>query len=283
MFEPRISTLRRFTRRLFAGTALSALGVVLGVGVQACADGKDSTGGKRVVLHTRVELSEGGRDFATATGWNVTLTKAFVSAGPFYYFDGTPPLVLRDRRDNWQLAARVLGLGIAHAHPGHYQAGNAMGQMLESASIDLLDGSVELPDGDGISGVYRSARFTFADPSGRDASALEGHVAIAEGKAEKDGESPRFFHAFADLKAIERSATKGQIEGCELSEIDVEGDGTITVSVNPKVWFKLVDFTDAEEGSAEAPADLPEDSQPQLAFVLGTTQLSAYKFSYSKP
>jgi hypothetical protein len=158
-----------------------------------------------------------------------------------------------------------------------------MGQMLEAANIDLLAGSVDLPDGDGISGIYRSARFTFVEPTGGGSKQLDGHVALAEGMAVKAGEKPRFFRAFADLAGIEKSASQGHIEGCEFSEVDVENDGTVSVTVNPKIWFDLVDFSEAEEASADAPADFPVDSQPQIAFVLGTTQLSAYKFSYSNP
>jgi hypothetical protein len=263
------------------GAALSLCGVCLGAGIQACSSDADRTGGKVVSLQTRVEVDEtaAGR-FTSASGWDVTLSKAWVSAGSFYYFDGAPPLVRRERRDPWQYAARLLGLGEAHAHPGHYQAGNALGQMLGAQSVDLLDGPAELPDGGGISGVYRSARFSFAAPSGDGADALDGHVALAEGKAEKDGESPRFFRAFADLKGVEKSAAAGQIDGCEFREHDVESDGTVTVTVNPKIWFDLVDFSEAEVGSADAPAELPEGSQPQIAFVLGTTQLSAYNFRF---
>lgn len=279
--------LASLTRRTLAagalGTGLSLIGLLLGTGVQACSsDGKDSTGGKLVVLHTRLSVDDVAQNtFTTSVGWNVTLTAARVSAGPFYYFDGAPPLVLQDQQRHWRFAAQLLGLGVAHAHPGHYQAGNAMGQMLESTSVDLLRGAVALPDGDGVSGIYRSARFTFATPSGEGASALDGHVAFATGKAEK-GDQARFFHAFADLAMIEKSATLGRIEGCEFAEADVEADGTVSVTVNPKIWFDLVDFTQAEAGTADAPVDLPDGSQPQRAFVLGTTQLSAYKFSYSK-
>jgi hypothetical protein len=278
-------TIGRAAKVMTLGSTLSLLGMGLGAAIQACSSSpNDTTGGKLVLLHTRVEGDEiATATFTSAVGWDVTLTRALVSAGPFYYFDGAPPLVLRERHENWQYAARFLGLGIAQAHPGHYQAGNAMGQMLKSASIDLLGGSVDLPDGDGVSGVYRSARFTFAEPSGPGSAALDGHVALAEGKAEKDGENPRFFRAFADLDAIEKSASEGHIEGCELEEVDVEDDGTVTVTVNPKIWFDLVDFTEAEPGRADAPADLPDGSQPQIAFVLGTTQLSAYKFKYTNP
>jgi hypothetical protein len=280
--------LKRAARRgivaVSVGILASVVGLGLAVGLQACGSDSESTSGKRVTLHTRVEVNDVvNAPFTSAVGWNVTVTKAAVSAGPFYYFDGAPPLVLRERHDSWQYAARVLGLGTAHAHPGHYQAGNAMGQMLESSSLDLLDGVAEFPDGDGVSGVYRSARFTFSAASGPAKKELDGHVAVAEGMAEKDGEPPRYFRAFADLATIENSAADGHIEGCEFVEADVEGDGTVTINVNPKIWFDLVDFSEAEEASADAPAYFPDGSQPQIAFVLGVTQLSAYKFSFSSP
>jgi hypothetical protein len=282
------SSSKRIARRraLAAGGGVlaSVAGLGLAAGLQACSSGSESTTGKRVVLHTRVQMNEVARsEFTTAVGWNVMLTKAAVSAGPFYYFDGAPPLVLRDRHNSWQYAARVLGLGTAHAHPGHYQAGNAMGEMREASSLDLFGGAAEFPDGEGVTGTYRSARFTFSEPSGPAKKQLDGHVAVAEGVARKEGEPVRYFRAFADLSTIEYSVASGQVEGCELTEVDVEGDGTITVNINPKIWFDLVDFTDAEEGSETEPADLPEGSQPQIAFVLGVTQLSAYKFSYSRP
>jgi hypothetical protein len=274
--------IRRTLSAVTLGTALCAAGLIAGVTLQACSDAKTTTGGKLVVLHTRVTLNEVAKsEFTSAVGWSITLSEARVSAGPFYYFDGAPPLVRRERSSDFRFAARLLGLGLAHAHPGHYQAGNALGQMLASASIELLGDSVELPVGEGVSGTYRSARFTFSEPSGTGSAALDGHVALAVGKAQKAGKTPRFFRAFADLSAIEKSASQGHIDGCEFDEVDVQGDGTVTVTVDPKIWFDLVDFTDADAGSEAAPAELPDGSQPQLAFVLGTTQLSAYKFAYS--
>jgi hypothetical protein len=265
------------------GLLATCVGLGCAIAIQACgADGDDTTGGKRVVLHTRLTVEPSGLEtFESALGWRVTLSKAATSAGPFYYFDGTPPLALGQRTNPWHYAARWLGLNQAHAHPGHYQAGNAKGQMLEASSFDLLAGDVEFPDGDGVSGMYRSARFTFAEPSGPAARELDGHAVLAEGVAQK-GEQKRYFRAHADLSDIEKSAAGGHVEGCEFTEVDVEASGTVTVTINPVIWFDLVDFSDAEPGSSETPAELPLGSQPQVAFVLGVTQLSAYKFSYSK-
>src|SRR6185436_4623781 len=145
-----------------------------------------------------------------------------VSSGAFYYFDGAPPLVLAPTRSDERWAARFLGLALAHAHPGHYQAGSALGQMLESSSADLFAGTATYPDGEGVSGTYRSARFTLAAPPvGPAANALDEHVAIAEGEAQKDGELPHFFRAFADLTDVEEHATGGAVDGCEFTAVDV--------------------------------------------------------------
>jgi hypothetical protein len=275
--------LRSLARALGLGVLASGVGLGLALATQACSsENGDSTGGKRVVLHTRVTIEPAALEtFESALGWQVTLSKALTSAGPFYYFDGTPPLVLGEQARGWQYAARWLGLGRAHAHPGHYQAGNALGEMREASSLDLLAGAVDFPDGNGVSGIYRSARFTFSEPTGPAEAALGGHSVVAEGLAEK-GEERRYFRAVADLAGIEKSAADGHVEGCEFNEVDVQDDGTVTATINPVIWFDLVDFTDAEVGSADAPAELPAGSQPRIAFLLGVTQLSAYKFRYSK-
>ncbi len=261
----------------------SAAALAMALAIEAC--GADSeTSGRRIVLDTRVALASGASSFTTAAGWDVTLTRAVISTGPFYYFDGAPPLVLRDRARGSRVALAVLGVGTAQAHPGHYQAGNALGQMLESWSVDLLAGAADLPTGDGVTGVYRSARFSFTSPPvGPAASELGAHAAIAEGSAVRAGETPLRFLATADLADIERSAAEGHVDGCEFSELDIENAGLVSVSVNPKVWFDLVDFAELEPAADDTPVEFPADSQPKIAFSQGLAQLSAYKFSFSAP
>jgi len=276
----------RTSRRRLLGLAAFIACSVGGLGAAALIEGCSSptTGGKRVVLHTRVKLDPvSARSFTTGFGWKVTLTRALVATGDFYYFDGAPPLAVHRPRRDWEFAQRWLGLGIAHAHPGHYEAGNALGQMLTPWSVDLLTDTAALADGDGVTGIYRSASFSFkAPPAGPFATELFGHVAIAEGTAEKEGEELRTFRAIADLTDLEDSVANGQVDGCEFAETDVQSDGTVTASVNPKFWFNLVDFSEAKVGSAEEPSEFEAGSQPKIAFAQGVTQLSAYKFSYSK-
>ncbi len=284
--EIRPTLLARAAQRLaaFSGSLLAGVALVAGalggaVLLEACgADSSDSTGGHRVTLHTRLEMAEGGAEFVTAAGWSVKLDKVALQAGPFYYFDGAPPLALRSTRGHSEVAQRWLGLGIAHAHPGHYEPGNALGQMLESSFVDLLEGAVTLPDGDGITGTYRSARFGFYAPGTLGAA---GVLAVAVGVAEKEGEAPRAFRASAMAADIAKTATEGHVDGCEFDEVTVESDGTVTVVVAPHVWFELVDFSLVEPGTSEEPSTFAEGSQPHVAFTQGLAQLSAYHFSYS--
>jgi hypothetical protein len=217
----------------------------------------------------------------TALGWDVTVSKALLATGALAYFDGAPPSVQRTPRRNSRFAQRLLGLGLAEAHPGHYGAGDALGEMLVNYSADLLAGPLDLPAGEGVTGTYRSARFSFhAPPAGPFAAELEGHVALVEGLAQKAGEAPRYFRASADLGDLAANVSNGEVDGCEFRPVSVEGDGTVTVLIHLDVWFNLVDFAELEAGSLETPAEFAADSQPRIAFAQDLTQLSAYEFSY---
>jgi hypothetical protein len=290
MFQSRhLLAAARASRRALRIAALSvvtsagALGLALGI--EACSTGE--TSGDRVVLDTRVELAPNAQSFTTAMGWDVTLSRILISTGPFYYFDGAPPLVRfapELRRGAWPSPLEALGVSEAFAHPGHYKAGEALGQMLDSWTIDLLAGGAELPAGDGVTGVYRSASFSFTSPpEGPLANAMKSHAAIAEGVAERAGMAPLRFVATAELADIERSAADGYIDGCQFEELDIEQAGRVVVRVNPKIWFDLVDFAELAPAAGDVPVQFPDDSQPKLAFALGLAQLSAYKFSFSAP
>jgi hypothetical protein len=275
-------------RRVFCASALAVLGSVggltLALAIEACGSDSGTTSGHRIALETRIELMGDATSFRTAAGWDVTLTKAMLSTGPLYYFDGAPPLVQLRARSLRQFALGAFGVATAHAHPGHYQQGNALGQMLESWSVDLLAGPTDLPVGDGVTGTYRSARFSFIEPPvGPMASELADHAAIVEGRAERAGEDARRFVATATLAEIEHSAAEGHVDGCEFTELDIDRYGRVTVTVNPKVWLDLVDFSELQPAVGDAPSEFPADSQPRIAFAQGLAQLSAYKFSYSSP
>jgi hypothetical protein len=285
MARSRLHTAAEWARRA-SGVAAVSIAISAGwLGAALCIEacGVDEASGRRVVLSTRLEAAAGADSFTTALGWNVTLSRALLSTGPFYYFDGAPPLVLRFERPRWATLRAALGLGEVFAHPGHYKAGEALGQMLQPWSVDLLAGGADLPVGDGVTGLYRSASFSFTAPAeGPIASELGGQAVIVEGTARREGTPPLRFLATADLGDIERSAANGYIDGCPFDELEIEGDGRVTVQVTPRVWFDLVDFSELEP-AADGAVEFPPDSQPKIAFALGLAQLSAYKFSFSTP
>lgn len=274
-------SIQRVLQSLVLGVALGAAALGMALVVQACGT-EAQTSGRRIVLSTRIALEPGSAaGFQTAAGWTVTLSKALLATGPLYYFDGAPPLVQLEARRHRRFASRALGLGTAHAHPGHYEPGNALGQMLEPWSVDLLAGATELPAGEGVTGVYRSARFSFApSAAGPMADELAGHAAMLEGRAEKPGQPARLFRAVAELSEVERSAARGEVEGCEFSELDIEQSGRVDITIRPRVWLDLVDFAELEPSAAEH-VEFPPDSQPRIAFAQGLAQLSAYQFAYA--
>ncbi|AGP39189.1 hypothetical protein [Sorangium cellulosum] len=269
--------------------ALAAAGLLAAASAAGCGAGGDgATAGKRLTLATEVAADAASvAPFTNALGWTVTLSKAHLSIGPLYYFEGAPFTARRaapgrggapsllDRLARWAVPE-------AHAHPGHYQAGEARGQMAQPTSVDLLAGTTALADADAVSGVVRSARFTFgAPPAGPVAAELDGHVVALEGRAEK-GDAARVFRARA-LAADVASDVTGEpaVEGCVFEEVYLDGPGVVTLAIKPSVWLDQVDFEAVAEGEDGAPADLEPESQAQRGFVRGLKKGTAYALSFA--
>ncbi|APR82983.1 putative lipoprotein [Minicystis rosea] len=272
----------RFLRRLgliAAGTvALSALALSTGAALSAC--GSDSTTGIRVTLKTRIVADDGVKaPFTNAYGWSIQLQKVAISVGALYYFDGAPIF-------SAGLPPRLhLGdflLRSAHAHPGHYQTGNAMGQMLTPSSVDLALGDADLPAGEGTSGIFRSGRFVFGDkPTGSAASTLGDYVVLLEGEAKKDSMT-RVFRAAGALADTLDSYGEPKLDGCAFDEdeIDVEANGTVTVHIKPSVWLDQSEFDEVPESTDGTPVELTPDEEAFKGFVRGLKKGSAVVFSY---
>jgi hypothetical protein len=252
----------------------------------AAACSGQGTTGQTVVLHTRVASDlPADRTVTTDLGWTVTVKKALVASGAFYYFDGEPAFTMAPRRGGWRRAVAIAAaalspIGTAWGHPGHYVAGNARGEMLAPFSEDLLAGAADLPDGDGITGQVRSGTFSFAVPAdGPVTDALGGHVAVTEGSATKDGQTVDFVLT-ADLADVSKNARDAKVTGCTFSEATFTGDGTVTATVKPRIWFNFVDFSELAPGTPEAPTVADPSTTAYVAFALGLVQLSAYEFAY---
>jgi len=248
----------------------------------ACGSDGNTTSGKRVVLHTSATAATDKTQLTTGFGWDVTLTKAAIATSGFYYFDGPPPTAYVPPKRSFGERFASLFVGTAWAHPGHYQAGTALGQAIFATptALDLFGVSpIALSDGDGVTGTYRSGRVLLPETAPAD-PVLAGHVGIAEGKATKhDGSSamPIFFRLVADYADVSTSIQNGAVDGCVLDEAIVTENGSINMVIEPKVWLDLVDFSKIAPGSEGAPTEARD-----AGFSQGVTELSAYHFTYSK-
>lgn len=241
--------------------------------------GNDSTTGRPVALKTEVALSSAlETEFETGAGWRVSLNAAALSLAALYYFDGEPAFAAR-RTSSWRRAlAELIGPRVAHAHPGHYVAGAALGQMLESAAVALSGDAVALPDGTGVTGTYRSGQLVFAKDDGA-LEPLAGAVARLAGRAEKGGKVVHFVLS-ASYEDVAQNAAGGAIRGCAFEPADVSGDGRIRLEIKPEVWLAYVQFDEVAEGSEDEPTEIAAGDDAQHAFAIGVAQLSAYQFSY---
>lgn len=237
----------------------------------------------RVTLRTRARVEpEALATFTTGFGWSVTLTRAAVAVESLYYFAGAPPTVRRTPTTRERLVGLLIGT--AWAHPGHYQSGTALGEVRVSPARELdLDlaggGFVELPDGDGLTGTYRSASFSLptVPPPG---AALGGHLAVAEGAAVRSGSTsaaPVYFRLVADVDDVAAGVHGGAIDGCPFDAVDVSESGTVTVEVKPSIWLELVDFDRLPPSTGASPVEAHD-----VGFSQGVTRLSAYRFTYAR-
>jgi hypothetical protein len=204
------------------------------------------------------------------------LTKAEMALGAMYFFDGEPIFSQRTKTTHERLAG--LFVGTAHAHPGHYLAGNALGQMLTSSSFGLLGDTATVGSGDGVSGLFRSARVTFPETvSGAFAGDLGSKIALFEGTAQKAGKTIGFRASAARSELLDADG-QARVEGVTvLPGTNVGGDATLQLTIDPRTFFDQCEFDGLAEGTA--PVDLPAGSDAAVNFVRGLKSGPAYVFT----
>ena len=270
---------RTVFRSLIASGAALAVSGVLAPFLGCSSTGGDSTTGKRIVLKARVEAPSAA-SFTSKQGWAVTLSKAAVSTGAFYYYEGATIFAQRPPATSANPLARFFPVGNAFAHPGHYQPGNARGEMLTASSVDLVAGGAELGVGDGVTGTVRSATFSFgAPPAGPQAATLGSHVVVLEGKAVK-GQDTRLFRAEIDAADIADLENRPILEGCPFAETELTADGTVTLTVNVPMWFELVEFDQVAASADGKPVTMDGIARNEL--VRGLKAGDRYVFTYTK-
>jgi protein involved in ribonucleotide reduction len=224
-----------------------------------------TTTGTRVQLRVNV-TSNANAPFTTADGWSVSLSRANVSFGPQYYYDGAVVSAL----DSVPLLQRMLAPRLALAHPGHYAEGNARGEMLTPARVDLVSGMSTLGVGVGTTGVVRSGTVSFQSA---------GNVVSVQGVASKGNEVRTFT---ATLTASEVSDSDGlpEIVGCAFDSSEFTGDGTVTLRIDTAKWFEVVEFERVSRGADGAPVELEGIARNEL--IRGIRAGNRYSFNFQQ-
>lgn len=260
---------------LRAASSLALAFAVLVAAPIACNDEGSGTTGRRIALDVTIAASPESKGFTNAKGWTISLTKAVVATGALYFYDGEPLFAGASTSPR-----RFKGIvRSAFAHPGHYVAGNAKGEMRTSSSADLLAGAT-LGSGDGVSGVVRSATFAFSSPAtGPVAAELGGSVIVLEGSATRGAER-RVFRA--EIAAEEMEDAKGTlaIEGCPFAATDMQGDGTVTVTVDLPMWLQHVDLAEVPASTDGRPA-LLDAGLAKNQLVRSAKGARSYRFAFA--
>jgi hypothetical protein len=156
--------------------------------------------------------------------------------------------------------------------------------MLTSTSVDLTLGLATLAQGEGVTGTYRSARFSFEPtPTGPAKDLLGAQVVVLEGEASKDMLKRVFRAELTPNDVVDVHGTHG-VDGCLFSEpFQVASNGSVTISISPEVWLDQAEFDDVAESIDGKPVALSRESAAFKAITRGIQKPSAYTFRYSSP
>jgi len=204
-------------------------------------------------------------------GWRVALDSAHVSVGPVRFFEGRVLLSSRatPRFFDWY---SLIG-GTAHAHPGHYVPGDALGELLETHTVDLLGGVSVLGTASAVTGEYGSLELTLATP-GDAQGALQGHAVRVVGTATNpDGGQVRF-DVNADLPKPVAGVRFEKSLGTEA--------GRVRITVDLRKWLERIDFATATDPDADGVYTFPADSQARNALLRGVEDTTAYVVTWEE-
>ncbi|NOK34676.1 hypothetical protein HMI49_15865 [Corallococcus exercitus] len=200
-----------------------------------------------------------------AYGWTVAPEAAQLSVGSVRFFEGRVLLSSCAPRFNWY---SLIG-GTANAHPGHYVPGDALGEVLNVQTVDLLAGG-NLGDANAVTGSYGSLELTLVTPTAAtDAqNVLAGHQAHVRGTATHTSGATVRFDATVDLPKA--------IEGVRFERDLQKEAGFVRIAVDLGKWMDRIDFATASLPDAAGVSTFPADSQAQNGLVRGVEDTSAY-------
>lgn len=237
----------------------------------ACEAEADSTTGRRVVLAVRVARVE--PTFVTKEGWQVSLSRALVSLASLTFFEGETLFAAHAPRRKPSPFARLVP--VAHAHPGHYVAGEARGEYLVPTVVDLLAGAT-LGEGSGVSGMYRSARVAFVDaPAGGPSPELVGSAVLLEGEAKKGAEVRKLRARVPAAELVTNGVAA--IEGCPFTTADVQANGTVTLTVAVQAWLGAIGL----EALPQSPTPVELTGVPLAELTRSVKGADRYRFVFA--
>ena len=187
----------------------------------------------------------------TDSGWAVSLTEAKASLASARFFTGK---VLLSRR--WS----PMGLLIseAWAHPGHYQQGEALAELLAPVEVDLLSGAAT-PWGtaSAVTGEYGSLQLGYG----------AGGLAV-KGTATKNGTSVPFTATFTPAAPL---------EGLKFEQVVTSAPGAVTLTFDLNTLLSRMDF--AHVGASATPLDT--SSVAFNGFARGIEDTTSYTTTWS--
>lgn len=247
-----------------------------------CSEGASGTTGRRIVLGTRIEGAKPEAPFENAAGWRITVRHAYVSVGSLSYFEGAPIVAAAARPASlWRRAWESFIERTAYAHPGHYQTGEARGEMNVPTSVDLAGGPTDISNGAGTTGIVRSATIVFgAPPAGPWASALGEDVIVVEGVAERAAER-HFFRMTASSADVQSTTAAPSVVGCAFDETTIDGDGIATLTIDLGVWLESSAFDGLGPSDEAHPIVIEETAAAKKEFIRAVRQASAYRFRFT--
>lgn len=260
----------RIPRRslLAGGGAVTFEAARLGAGAFLGGCGEPSTGGQRVTLTTRARSDISDNPVVeNSLGWQIEVTRAQLALAHMYYVSGPAAALARQPHG-------LFAIQSAHAHPGHYDSGDVLGELRGPITLDLLRNEAVLGQGGGVTGRARSAVVALGSLGGDDGTL----AVVLEGKASQaDIAIP--FRAAIERTAVENPTSKlPEIAGCPLNNGEIEGDTTVLLEVGVAVWLDRIDF--AEVSVPESGLALLElDTPPHNAFSRGIAKAFGYQFS----
>lgn len=213
-------------------------------------------------------------EFATATGWRVTLHEARIALGPLFVFGATDAVA--------QLRGALLPVARAHGGEGLFGMRPVLAELSEQREVDLARGVTSLGIAHGAEGIAVDATLVLDAPRGSLGAVdgpLRGHHLWVAGVARRDSEEL----AFEGGLDIPDEGTLRHVEGLALDAL-IEDGGRIEVGVHPRYWLDAAHFERLPLPIAEgAPRVITIGSQVRGALYLGARSADAFSLAWGEP